>query len=118
MKAPLILCAESAAAGHFLDLLFSVPEYANLRADAAAIACCTFQVKRDPLIAGGNRILVQESRSLLIRDHRIQPAMVAEIGQRDGSAVIYIGYTRELAYFGKVACAVVDPDLLLLIAGK
>src|SRR5690349_12246276 len=48
MQPPLVLRAETAAAGHLLRLPLAVPENSHLRADGAAIARRAFQIEGDP----------------------------------------------------------------------
>jgi len=50
MQAALILRPESAATRHFLHLLSPIPEQPHLRANGAAVAAASFQLKRDPRI--------------------------------------------------------------------
>ena len=50
MQPPLVLRRKAAAAGNFLHLLLPIPEQRDLRADRAAIAGGSFQLKFDPLV--------------------------------------------------------------------
>src|SRR5262249_54115517 len=99
-----------------LHLLLAVPEQSYLRADGAAIALRAFQLEVDPLIVRRDGVFVEQRRALLICDHHVELAAVAEISQRDRAPVVYIGHADDLRDLFELASAVIDPNLLLLIA--
>src|ERR1700761_535997 len=105
MQPPLVLRAEPASSGNLLPLLLSVPEHSNIGADRTPIAAASNQIKFDPLIPRIHVVLIQQNRSLLVRDHRIQRAVITKIRQRHRAAVEPVRHTHELSYFSELAGA-------------
>src|SRR5262245_54375145 len=116
MQPPLILRAEATAARHFLRLPLAVPEDSHLSADGAAIARRAFKIEGDPLVVGRDGVFVEQRGAFLIGDDHVELAAVAKIAKRDRATVVDIGHADDLRDLLELARAVVDPDLLLLIA--
>ena len=116
MQAPLILRRESAAPGNFLHLLLAIPEQRDLRADRAAIALRSFQLKFDPLVLRRHRVLVNQQRPSLIGDDHIEHAAIPQIRQRHRAPVVRIRDADCLRHIDKFPAAIVQPDVLRLIA--
>ncbi len=76
MQAALILGGETAAAGDFLDLMLTVPEKRDLRADRAAIAARALELELDPLIFRRDGVLVDQQRAALVRHDHVEDAAI------------------------------------------
>ena len=121
-------CAQKPdAAGHFLHLLLAVPEHRHLRADRAAIRARRLRRCRSQAPSSSNAIQCAIRRHLVLYSSS-GPRWLAtttsstprfdEVGERDRAAVVAIGGADHLGDVDEAAGAVVDPDLLLLIAGQ
>src|SRR5581483_12361886 len=116
MQPALILRAEAAATRDLLHLLLSIPENAHFGADCAAVALRAGQTELDPFISGINSILIQQEWPILVGYKSIQGSIVVEIRECNGSPVETVRRAHELSNLLELACAVIDPNPLLLIA--
>src|ERR1044071_7104851 len=75
--------AEAAAARDLLHLLLAVPVDAHLRAQRAAVALGALKLEPDPSVLRRDRVLINEERPALVRDHHVEHAAVPQVGRHD-----------------------------------
>lgn len=116
MQAAIVLCGKARASGNFLRLHLSIPVQRDLRANRAAIAGCSFQLKFDPFIRRIDSIFVKQQRTFLIGDNHVQHSTIPQVGQSYGTAVVGVGDTDSLRDIDELTGAVVQPDAFVLIS--
>src|SRR3984885_13525788 len=118
MQTAIVLRRKSTAAHHRLHLLLAVPVERDLCADGAGVALGALKVELDPGIAGRSSVPVDEERTALVGDDRVERAGVPQVGERNGTAVVTICHADCLSDVDEFAGTVVDPHLFLLVAGE
>ena len=118
VKPAIILRREAASARDLLNLLLIVPRQLNLRANRTAIAHGSLQVEFNPVISRRYRVFIQEQRPALVGNNYIQNSAIPQVSHRDGTSVIGIRDTDSLRNIDKLAGSIIQPYMLLLIAGK
>src|SRR4029453_15174516 len=98
VEAPLVLRAEARAALHLLHLLLAVEVHRRPGADRAAVraghrrlavrGAAAGQVEGDPVAARRHVVAVENERSALVGDARVEDAAVAEVAHGDRAAVV------------------------------
>ncbi len=74
------------------------------------------QLELDPGVLGRDGVLVDQQRPALVGDEHVEDAAVPEVDQGHGAAVVGVGVADRLGDLGELPRAVVEPDLLLLVA--
>src|SRR5687767_11505695 len=118
MKTPLVLRGVATSGDDLLKLLLAFPADADLRAESAAIAGFTSELKINPIAAGFYFVAIKQERTALVCDDDIQHAAILQIGESNGASIVSIFGSDRLRDLDEFSVATVQPKFFLLITGE
>src|SRR5688500_14883671 len=90
VQAPLVLRGVTTRGNDFLQLLLTFPADTDLRAEGAAIARFTFELKGNPVAAGFHLVTVKQQRTALVGDDDIEHAAILKVGESNRASIVTV----------------------------